>query len=164
MITTKFLKSTPVFPDPIPPKILLKQVKLLVFKFLRSGTCTSQILLNKQTHHHPCLNFWIISIVPRCIHCVILCQTYIGIYMSGPVWHSQLSSKLGNKTESAWKRSLMTKSKIPYCFLLKAARITDSKKEEIKFAYVLLSPPLLIAALEIFSLNFTAPQGPDSPV
>ena len=168
-MTINLLKSTPVFRDPIPPEMLVKHVELLgitISNDLKWDTHVSNIVkqanvslpIFKLLHKFNC---------PK-IHSLRVFLSFVRplLEYACPVLHSQLSSELSDKIESVQKRSLRIiykEGKIPYLFLLKAARITTLKKGGKKFACFSLNQSFPVPVLRTYSLNFTIPLDLDSP-
>ena len=151
IMTINFLKSTPAFCDPIPSEMLVKHVKLLgvtISNDLKWDTHVSNIV--KQAN----VSLSIFKLLNKfnCpkIHSLRVYLSFIRplLEYACPVWHSQLSNELSDKIESVQKRSLRIiykEGKIPYSFLLKAARITTLKERREKicllFAKSVISNP-----------------------
>ena len=151
IMTINFLKSTPAFCDPIPSEMLVKHVKLLgvtISNDLKWETHVSNIV--KQAN----VSLSIFKLLNKfnCpkIHSLRVYLSFIRplLEYACPVWHSQLSNELSDKIESVQKRSLRIiykEGKIPYSFLLKAARITTLKERREKicllFAKSVISNP-----------------------
>ena len=169
IMTINFLKSTPVFCDPIPSKMLVKHVKLLgvtIFNDLKQDMHSSNIVkqANVSLSMFKLLNKFN---CPK-IHSLHLYLSFIRLLLEYvcPVWHSQLSNELIDKIELVQKLSLRIiykEGKIPYSFLLKAAHITTLKERREKFAFFLLNQSFPIPILRTYSLIFTIPLDSNSP-
>ena len=142
IMTINFMKSTPAFCDPIPCEMLVKHVKILgvtISNDLKWETHVSNIV--KQAN----VSLSIFKLLNKfnCpkIHSLRVYLSFIRPLLEYAclVWHSQLSNELSDKIESVQKRSLRIiykEGKIPYSFLLKAARITTLKERREKICLV----------------------------
>ena len=168
-MTINFLKSTPAFCDPISSEMLVKHVKLLGVT-ISNDLKWEKHVSNIVNQANVSLSIFKLLNKFHCpkIHSLRVYLSFIRLLLeyACPVWHWQLSNELSDKIESVQKRSLRIiykQGKIPYSFLLKAARITTIKKGEKKFACFSLNQSFPIPVLRTYSLIFTILLDSDSP-
>ena len=129
-----------------------------------NGTHMFPTLLSKQMFHYPFFKLLNKFYCPK-IHSLRVYLSFMRLLLeyACPVCRSQLSNELSDKMESVQKRSLRIiykEGKIPYSFLLKAARITTLKERIACFS---LNQSFPIPVPRTYSLIVSIPLDSDSP-